>query len=74
VFAGGWKLWAAERVLGGEAIKASDVVDLTAQSVNKTLVLAEEPYGPQRYRLLEPVQQYAHELFVPSGEEETIRR
>lgn len=35
VVAGGLQLWAAERVLGGEAIKASDDVDLTAQSVDR---------------------------------------
>jgi predicted ATPase/DNA-binding XRE family transcriptional regulator len=74
VFAGGWTLSAAERVVGDEAIHASDVADLMAQLVDKSLVLAEERNGPQRYRLLEPVRQYARELLVASGEDETIRR
>jgi predicted ATPase len=45
VFAGGWTLEAAESICCGEKIKASDVLDLLVQLVDKSLVMAENAEG-----------------------------
>jgi predicted ATPase len=68
VFAGGWRLAAAEAIGGGEGIAPTTVLDLLAQLVDKSLVLAEEQSdGSERYRLLEPVRQYGRERLEESG-------
>jgi predicted ATPase/DNA-binding SARP family transcriptional activator/DNA-binding CsgD family transcriptional regulator len=62
VFAGGWALEAAEAVVSGEGIVREEVLDLLGELVEKSLVVAEPTGdGKTRYRLLEPVRQYAHE-------------
>ena len=58
VFAGGWTLEAAE------AVSEGDTLDPLTRLVDKSLVVVEIPQGTQetpRYRLLEPVRQYARE-------------
>ncbi|HEX2740769.1 MAG TPA: BTAD domain-containing putative transcriptional regulator [Rubrobacter sp.] len=73
-FAGGWTLEAAEVVGCGDGIERGDVLDLLSGLVDKSLVLAEATGdGAVRYRLLEPVRQYAGELLRESGEAETVR-
>jgi predicted ATPase len=59
VFAAGCSLDAAEAVCAGGDIDRSDVLDLLEQLVDKSLVLAYEQDSLSRYRLLEPVRQYA---------------
>jgi len=66
VFAGGFTLEAVEAVCGGESIEEGrvsgpPVLDLLSRLVNKSLVLVAERGGEARYRLLEPVSQYAQE-------------
>jgi predicted ATPase len=62
VFAGGWSLEAAEAICSDEPIAPDHVLDLLAQLVSKSLVLADEDAdGTERYRLLETVRQYARE-------------
>ncbi len=62
VFAGGWTLEAAEDVGAGEGIEEDDVLDLLSRLVDKSMVVAErKPGGALRYRMLEPVRQYAWE-------------
>ncbi len=74
-FAGGWTLQAAEIAGSGDGIERGDVLDLLSQLVDKSLVLAEATgEGAVRYRLLEPVRQYATERLRESGEAETVRR
>jgi predicted ATPase/DNA-binding CsgD family transcriptional regulator len=73
VFAGGFDLPAAEAVGGGNVLEEADVVDVLTELVNKSLVLAEERPGETRYRLLEPIRQYARERLAARGEEATIR-
>src|SRR3712207_7778497 len=46
-------LFRSERVCSGETIEPSDVLDLLAELVEKSLVVAEERRGASRYRLLE---------------------
>ena len=74
VFAGGWALDAAEAVCSGDRIDASDILDLLAQLVGKSLVAAETEDGEARYRLLETVQQYGRDRLQESGEAEVVRR
>lgn len=51
----------------------SDVLDLLAQLVNKSLVTTEERADGMRYRMLETIRQYAQEKLSESGEEERVR-
>jgi non-specific serine/threonine protein kinase len=80
VFAGGWDLEAAE-VVGaaepGEAGRVSipPVLDLLSNLVDKSLVVAEaEPEGALRYRMLEPIRQFAREMLQESQEAPEVRR
>jgi predicted ATPase/class 3 adenylate cyclase len=77
VFAGGWSLTAAEAVAAdGErgAITVGDVLDLLAQLVNKSLVMAKREQGAEtRYRLLETIRQYAREKLWAAEEGEMMR-
>jgi len=77
VFAGGWTLAVAEVVGSGEGIEAADVLDLLSGLVDKSLVVADASgkSGGVRYRMLEPIRQYAREKLEVSREaEETLRR
>jgi len=58
VFAGGWRLEAAEAVCG---LCGVDIRDVLFSLVDKSLVLIEESGGEMRYRFLETVRQYASE-------------
>jgi predicted ATPase/DNA-binding SARP family transcriptional activator/DNA-binding CsgD family transcriptional regulator len=82
VFAGGWTLEAAEEVCSGDG--QDGVLDLLSQLVDKSLVVAEagaetlHATSPRhatslRYRMLEPVRQYAREKLEESGETERVR-
>lgn len=58
VFAGGWTLDAVEAVCGGAGLPASNIADLVAGLVDKSLVDADLS-GPGRYGYLETVRAYA---------------
>jgi predicted ATPase/DNA-binding SARP family transcriptional activator/DNA-binding CsgD family transcriptional regulator len=74
VFAGGWTLKAAETVCSGAGIEEGEILDLLGGLVDKSLVVAgESTIGAVRYRMLEPVRQYAQERLKGSGEAEAIR-
>lgn len=74
-FAGGWTLETAETVTAGEGVEEEDVLDLHARLVDKSLMVAGTTgEGTVRYRLLEPVRQYALEKLEGSGEAEVVRR
>ena len=75
VFAGGWTLEAAEAAGTGDGLQENDVLDLLGRLVDKSLVVAQTAGdGTLRYRLLEPVRQYARERFEEYGEAEKVRR
>ena len=57
VFSGGWFLNAAEDICSAEHQNPNDVLDVLTKLVDKSLVAVETTSG--RYRLLEPVRQYA---------------
>ncbi len=71
VFAGGWELAAAEAV----GAPVGDVLGPLAGLVEQSLVVAvAEAGGGTRYRLLEPVGEYARERLEEGGEAEGARR
>jgi predicted ATPase len=75
VFAGGWTLEAAEAVGAAGDIHAGEVLDLLSRLVQQSLVLAETgiAQGVPRYRMLEPVRQYALELLEHGREAHDVR-
>ncbi len=74
VFAGGWTLEAAEVVGAGEGIEEGDVLDVLSRLVDKSLVVAEAGQeGTLRYRMLEPIRQYALEKLDESGATKRVR-
>src|SRR5207244_11269725 len=69
VFSGGWTLEAAQAVCRGDSVRSDEVLNLLASLVDKSLVVvAEEPVGQSRYRLLAPVRQYALARLVENNE------
>jgi non-specific serine/threonine protein kinase len=75
LFAGGWTLAAAEAVAAGASLSAGQVLALLGRLVEQSLVVAEQPAtGATRYRMLEPVRQYARQALDESGESEAVAR
>jgi predicted ATPase len=68
VFTGRWTLEMAEEVCSGGEIDRDDVFDVLAQLVDKSMVLVDGRDVVARYRLLEPVRQYALERLEAAGE------
>ena len=74
VFAGGFTLEAAGQVCTGNGIESRQIIGLISQLVTKSLVVANQESGRERwYRLLETIRQYAREKLVEAGEEERFR-
>ena len=73
VFAGGWELEAAEAVISGDADDRAAVVDLVADLVDQSLVLADERDGRIRYRMLEAIRSFAQGKLSDAGEESEYR-
>jgi non-specific serine/threonine protein kinase len=75
VFAGGWTLEAAEAVCSEGDIAEDVVLELLAHLVDKSLVVVETQHGGAvRYRLLEPMRQYAQEKLREAEDANTIRQ
>jgi predicted ATPase/DNA-binding CsgD family transcriptional regulator len=70
VFAGGFHIAAAEAVCGGDLFAPSDALALVGSLVDKSLVVP--PADGGRYRLLEPIREYALDQLKASGDEETV--
>ena len=68
VFAGTFSLDAAEAVTSGEGVARTEVTDVLARLVDKSLVVADDCAEGYRYRLLESMRQYARERLVEAGE------
>jgi predicted ATPase/DNA-binding SARP family transcriptional activator/DNA-binding CsgD family transcriptional regulator len=73
-FAGGWTLEAAEAVGAGDPVQEEDIIALISMLVDKSLVVEGRAEEAGRYRLLEPVRQYAGECLEESGEADAFRR
>ena len=68
VFAGGWTLESAQAVCDGNAL---NLINSLAQ---KSLIVVEQELEHEtRYHFHEMLRQYAYEMLVESGEEETVR-
>ncbi|MDQ3286504.1 MAG: helix-turn-helix domain-containing protein [Actinomycetota bacterium] len=75
VYAGGFTLEAAEEVGAAGSVEAADVLVLLGNLAEQSLVVVETgTEGRARYRMLEPVRQYALEKLRRSGEEDQVRR
>jgi predicted ATPase/DNA-binding XRE family transcriptional regulator len=72
VFAGGWLLDAAQAVCVEEPLPRVEL--LLRQLISKSLVLSETVGQQRRYRLLEPVRQFAELQLQASGNEPAVRR
>jgi predicted ATPase/DNA-binding SARP family transcriptional activator/DNA-binding CsgD family transcriptional regulator len=73
-FAGGWTLAAAEEVCSGDGIGREDILDLLGGLVDKSLVVAgASTDGAVRYKMLQPIRQYAREKLKESGEIEEVQ-
>ena len=73
VFSGSWPLSGAEAICAGEGIANDEVLDLLGRLLDKSLLRVEQDGDEQRYRLLEPVRQYAAERLDQTGETDRIR-
>src|SRR5260370_12165956 len=73
LFVGGWSLEVAEEVCSGSGVEPRDVLGLLTRLVDASLVQVDERDGRARYRLLEPVRQYAHARLGASGELDAVR-
>jgi predicted ATPase/DNA-binding SARP family transcriptional activator len=73
VFVGGFDLAAAHAVGSDPGAGALDVVDLVDSLVDKSLVIATPGVDGTRYRLLEPLRQWAQEQLVLAGDLDSVR-
>ncbi|HET9253515.1 MAG TPA: protein kinase [Candidatus Eisenbacteria bacterium] len=72
-FAGGATLEAVEAICSGDGIAETDVLDLLANLVDKSLVVPETGAGnTARYRLLETLRAYGAERLDRAGHRETV--
>jgi non-specific serine/threonine protein kinase len=73
VFPRSWTLHDAEEVCSGAGLENSDVLDLLAQLVDKSMVLVDTRQAVARYRFLEPIRQYASERLNASDDADVYR-
>jgi predicted ATPase/class 3 adenylate cyclase len=71
VFAGGFSPDAAEHVVADDQVPRARVIELLEQLVERSL-LTTVASSPSRFRLLEPVRQYAAERLREAGEREAL--
>jgi non-specific serine/threonine protein kinase len=74
VFAGGFDLEAVEAVCGGPDLPGEAMLNLLSSLLDKSLIVTEGRRGAARYRLLEPVRQYAARVLEQSGDLAAPRR
>jgi predicted ATPase/class 3 adenylate cyclase/DNA-binding CsgD family transcriptional regulator len=74
VFAGGFTLDAVETIGAAGPLSGWTIVDRLSALVDKCLVVEASADGDGRYRLLEPVREYAQRKLIDAGEAEPARR
>lgn len=75
IFVGGWTLESATAVCGGGGIQQTDVLDLLARLVDKSLVqLDSSTERAVRYRLLEPLRQFLSVRRMPQPGDDDVQR
>ena len=74
IFAGGFRLDAAESVCGFRELKPGEILDLLGRLVDKSLVDVETDsvLNETRYRLLETIREYARVKLEEAGETEEV--
>ena len=65
---------AAEVVRGNGAVDEGHTLGVLASLVDKSLLVADAQDGEQRYRILEPIREYAMEKLAATGELEAARQ
>lgn len=73
VFAGSFSLEAAEIIPSGAGLENVTILDLLTRLVERSLVAAEEEGEETRFRLLEPVRQYALRKGLEAREDTDVR-
>ncbi|WP_165781546.1 AfsR/SARP family transcriptional regulator [Streptosporangium minutum] len=73
VFAGGAALDCAEEICSGHGLDRTEVLDVLARLVDKSLVVAQSHGAAVRYRMLETIRAYAAERLAESGEQGRVR-
>jgi len=74
VFAGGWTLEAAEAVTKGQGLEEGSILDLLSRLIDKSLVVTQAGANHGvRYKMLEPVRQYARERLAVVGGADELR-
>ncbi|WP_326824206.1 AfsR/SARP family transcriptional regulator [Streptosporangium sp. NBC_01756] len=73
VFAGGATLDGAEAICAGQGLDRTDVLDVLARLVDKSLVAAHSQDDSIRYRMLETIRVYAGERLAEAGEHDRVR-
>ena len=73
VFAGSPNRAAIEEVCAGGTVVRSEVLELLAALVAKSLVIADSAGDEARYRLLETLRRYGRDRLAESGEEAQVR-
>jgi predicted ATPase/class 3 adenylate cyclase len=68
VFTGGMTLESVTAVCAGEQLDEWAVLDLLTSLVEKSLLVPEPPEAPIRYRMLEPIREYARERLAENEE------
>ena len=74
VFSRGFTLAAAGIVCEERDAAGGPVLEMLGSLVDKSLVVGESPDGERRYRLLEPIREYAWEKLADSGDAPETRR
>src|SRR5215471_3583550 len=74
IFAGGFTRDAAEEVVADDQIHRARVIDLLEQLVQRSLLTRVPGASGARFRLLEPVRQYAAEQLVDAAEQDALAR
>jgi predicted ATPase/DNA-binding CsgD family transcriptional regulator len=73
VFAGACELEAIERVCSGEQITTTQVLDLAASLIDKSIISREGNGSWSRYRLLETIREFGYDRLMSAGDAEIVR-
>ena len=74
VFAGSFSLGAAEMVCAGADVAEAEVFDALARLVEQSLLTVQDRQEETRYRLLEPLRQYARDRLVETDAAPQVER
>lgn len=74
VFRGDFDLEAVEEVCAGSGPLHTDVVELVADLMDKSILTRNDCAGAARYRMLEPIRQYGLDKLRQAGEATAVRR